>query len=87
MFFVYIIRSLSSNKYYIGSTDNKERRLNEHNLGFSKYTKNKGPWIIVYDEKFMTLAEARKREKQIKNWKKRKSIEKLIKIWRVRLEA
>lgn len=77
-YYVYIIKSSSTNKYYIGCTDNKYRRVKEHNSGLSKYTKNKGPWVIVYSERFTTLVEAREREKQIKSWKKRVAIEKLI---------
>lgn len=52
--------------------------MDEHNKGLSKYTKNKGPWVLVYREEFSTLKLARRREKQIKSWKKRIAIEKLI---------
>ncbi len=34
MFFVYIIYSTKLNRYYIGTTDDINRRLNEHNIGF-----------------------------------------------------
>ena len=33
--FVYILRSVKNNRFYIGSTKNIERRLKEHELGFS----------------------------------------------------
>lgn len=75
MHFVYIIESASIGKYYIGCTDDINRRLMEHNKGLSKYTRNKGPWMLRYKEEYYTLAEARKREKQIKSWKNRKFIE------------
>lgn len=78
MYHIYIIESLTSKKYYIGCTDNIERRLTEHNKGLSKYTKNKGPWVLKYTEEYSLLVDARNREKQIKSWKKRKSIEKLF---------
>jgi putative endonuclease len=77
MYTVYILKSING-KYYIGCTDSIERRFKEHNSGMSKYTKDKGPWNLVYKEEFATLSEARKREKQIKSWKKRVAIEKLI---------
>ncbi|MGB9883622.1 MAG: GIY-YIG nuclease family protein, partial [Microgenomates group bacterium] len=79
MFFVYILKSKRDGRYYVGCTNNVLRRLSEHNNGLSKYTKNFIPWDLVYKESFMTLKEARKREKQIKSWKKRLAIEKLIK--------
>lgn len=38
----------------------------------------KKPWELVYKEEFDNLKGARKREQQIKSWKKRIAIEKLI---------
>lgn len=78
MYWVYIIRSMKNNQYYIGCSDNVLRRLDEHNLGLSKYTRGRGPWELVYKEEFKSLKDSRKREKQIKSWKKRIAIEKLI---------
>lgn len=79
-FCVYILKSEKTNGYYIGSTNNIERRIREHNKGKSRYTKGKGPWIILYREGFNSLREARLREQQIKSWKKRVAIEKLINL-------
>lgn len=78
MYFVYILQSDKSKSYYVGCTNDIERRLKEHNSGLSNYTRNKGPWKVVYNEAHGSLSEARQREKQIKSWKKRKAIEKLI---------
>ncbi len=78
MFFVYILKSIKSGTYYIGCTNDIERRLKEHNSGISIYTKTDKPWKLCYNEAFNSLSEARKRENQIKSWKKRKAIEKLI---------
>ena len=78
MYYVYILKFLKDNTFYIGCTEHINRRVNEHNKGLSKYTKNKKPWIIVYSEKFDTLANARKREYYLKSLKSRKAIEKLI---------
>ncbi|MGM0946474.1 MAG: GIY-YIG nuclease family protein [Bacteroidota bacterium] len=33
MYFVYILFSPKTNKYYVGSTDNLESRLKHHNAG------------------------------------------------------
>jgi len=78
MFFVYILQSISDKSYYIGCTENLKKRFTEHNKGLSKYTRNKRPWEVLYFERFSLLSQARKREKQIKSWKKRSAIEKLI---------
>jgi putative endonuclease len=72
------LRSKNWGKYYIGCTDNIEIRLLEHNSGRSKYTRSFMPWELKYTESYETLSEARVREKQIKGWKNRVAIEKLI---------
>ncbi len=78
MFYVYILQSLKINKYYIGSCEDIDKRLLKHNNGFVRSTKNGIPWKTIYVEEFETLSNARRREKQIKLWKSRKSIERLI---------
>jgi len=67
---VYIIRSAESEILYKGFTTQPEQRLLEHNQGRSQYTKNKGPWEMVYLEEFNTKREALIREKQIKRYNK-----------------
>ena len=79
MYYTYILVSLKDNSYYVGSTFDIEKRLNYHNTGKSKYTKLKIPWNLIYFEEFLTLSLSRKRETQIKSWKSRESIERLIK--------
>jgi len=80
MWLVYILRSEKSGRYYVGSTNDLDRRLHEHNIGHTPSTRNKGPWVVVYSERAQTEAEARKRERQIKSWKSRVRIEELISL-------
>lgn len=77
MYYVYILQE-KGGKYYIGCTDNIERRIKEHNSGYSKFTKAYKFWVLKYSEKYKSLKEARERERQIKKWKKRIAIERLI---------
>ena len=77
---VYILYSEKLNKFYVGSTTDIERRLLEHNRGKEKFTKTGMPWLLVYNESFDLLIDARKREIQIKKQKSRKYIEELIKL-------
>jgi len=79
MFYIYILKSNKDGSYYTGCTDNITRRLSEHNMGKVKSTKVYKPWLLQYTEKYNTLSEARCREKQIKNWKSRAAIERLLK--------
>ena len=76
--FTYILYSESIDLYYVGHTDNLQWRLERHNLGWGRFTKRGIPWKLVYYEIFPTKSEAMKREREIKNKKSRKYIEKLI---------
>jgi putative endonuclease len=75
---LYILYSDKIDKYYVGACTNLERRLYEHNIGHSTFTKVGIPWVVVYQETFNTLPEAKKREAFIKKQKSRKYIEALI---------
>jgi putative endonuclease len=78
MAFVYILQSETTGRFYIGSTDDLERRLSEHLRGHSPATRRRGPWTLVYKEQFDTVVEARRREYKIKQWKSAKLIQALI---------
>jgi putative endonuclease len=77
-FHVYILRSESTNRFYIGQTQNVEERLQYHNANYSKSLKNRGPWKLLYQEAYQTRSEAVSRERQIKSWKDRAMIERLV---------
>ncbi len=77
-YFVYILQSIKSNKYYIGQTNDLEKRLFYHNSGYSKSTKGGIPWKLVYKEVYNSRAEAMKREKLLKSYKNKSYIENII---------
>lgn len=74
MNYVYLLLSKKDNKTYLGSTDNINRRIDEHNKGKTLSTKNRRPLILIYTEEFETLIEARNREKYLKSRKGRKEL-------------
>ncbi len=79
MYFVYIIFSSKTNKFYTGSTDNLENRLKHHNSGSTPSTRSGSPfWEIKYYETHPTRSVALKRELEIKKKKSRKYLEWLI---------
>ncbi len=71
-FYVYILRC-KGGSYYVGHTDNLEKRLAEHQLGtFSGYTRIRRPVELLFAEPFASRQEAFERERQVKGWSRRK---------------
>jgi putative endonuclease len=67
VYYVYILQSLKTGKLYIGHTNNLTRRVEEHNNGCgSKYTRQNGPWILLYSESHPDRISAVKRELYLK---------------------
>ncbi|MEK7449337.1 MAG: GIY-YIG nuclease family protein [Planctomycetota bacterium] len=77
-YFVYILESLTDNKFYIGFTNNLKRRFKEHNMGLVRSTKPRKPFKLLYSESFGTKEQALEREKVFKSHKNHSYIEKLI---------
>ena len=65
-FYVYILYSLTSDRYYVGETEDVNTRLDSHLRGISRYTSIANDWKVVYTECFKIRSEAIKREKEIK---------------------
>jgi putative endonuclease len=76
--FIYILQSLKNNSYYIGSTDNIKRRIDEHNCGKSSYTRNILPVKLVFLQKYPSLKVARRVEYWIKSLKSKNILEKIV---------
>mgnify|MGYP001113365913 CR=1 FL=1 len=75
---VYILYSKSLDKYYIGHTSNMEERLKKHNNRHKGFTGRNDDWKVVYTDHYGSKSEAMKREREIKSWKSRVKIKKLI---------
>ena len=67
MYTVYVLRSIFSDKQYIGQTKKFQRRLLEHELGLARYSRSRGPWQVVITEKYVSRAEAMQRENFFKS--------------------
>jgi putative endonuclease len=65
---VYVIRN-GAGKFYIGLSENVQIRLRQHNQGISKWTRQRGPWSLVWNSELLTLSEARKLENRLKRQK------------------
>jgi putative endonuclease len=65
-FFVYILKSIKTEKYYCGQTDNIAFRLKRHTGGEVKSTKHGVPWELIGYVCCDSRAEAMELEKEIK---------------------
>lgn len=72
-YYVYLVRC-SDGTYYTGLTDDLVRRIGEHEEGFYEncYTFTRRPVILAYYESIPFLADAVRRETQIKGWNRAK---------------
>ncbi len=74
-YFTYILECADSS-FYVGCTNNLEKRCKEHNESKwgAHYTKLRRPVVLKYSEKFNILKEARRRESEIKSWHREKKL-------------
>jgi putative endonuclease len=67
--YVYIMSNVKRNVFYIGVTNDLERRVAEHKAGIgSLFTKKYNLNYLVYFERIFDIEQAIKREKQLKRW-------------------
>jgi predicted GIY-YIG superfamily endonuclease len=78
MWTVYVLRSQYNGGLYIGMTCDLKRRLHEHNRGYNKSTKGKGPFDLLWSEQFPDREHARAREKYLKSVAGREWIKKTL---------
>ncbi|QCX40757.1 GIY-YIG nuclease family protein [Aureibaculum algae] len=78
--YLYIIYSISIDKYYIGETNNLDERLIKHNKHLYKksFTKIASDWNYVLTKECLQRNDAIYLEKFIKRMKSKKFIEKII---------
>jgi putative endonuclease len=80
MFYIYILKSIRNSKRYTGYTSKQpEDRLREHNSGSNVFTRQNGPFVLLYTEEFSTKTEAIRREKFLKSGQGRKFLDEKLK--------
>ena len=73
--------------FYVGSTENLSRRLNQHKSGHTQTTRSMLQPKLVFEQKYQTIEEARAVEKRIKNLKRKDYIEKIIKDGYIKIQV
>lgn len=72
LYYTYVLTSKTDDNYYVGSCDDINARLREHNIGRVQSTKHRKPLKIIYYEACLSRSSARKREQYLKtSWGKR----------------
>ena len=73
-FCVYLLFSEKTNKYYIGKTNNINRRFMEHALGEETYTRTGRPWKLMSTINCPNGSEAAKLENKLKKSRNKKYV-------------
>ena len=83
--YVYILESEKNKRYYIGSTDDVARRLEQHNAGYVYTTKRMLPVKLVLVQEYESLTKARLIELKIKRLKRKDYINKMVGEGKIKL--
>ncbi|MFA5358244.1 MAG: GIY-YIG nuclease family protein [Patescibacteria group bacterium] len=76
---IYVLKSLKNGKRYVGSTrKDVDLRLKEHNYGSNVWTRQNGPFKLIYKEGFTDYKDALKRERFLKSGQGRKFLDSIL---------
>ncbi|MEK7537331.1 MAG: GIY-YIG nuclease family protein [Patescibacteria group bacterium] len=75
MYFVYIVEC-ADKSLYVGCTNDLKKRIRQHNESKwgAHYTKIRRPVVLKYAEEFPTFILARRREIEVKGWRREKKL-------------
>jgi putative endonuclease len=79
IFYVYILESESSGKWYYGFSEDLNQRIKDHQSNRSKYTRFKGPWKLIFKREFLDKTEALRFEKHLKTTRNKEFIKEKFK--------
>ncbi len=79
MYFVYVLMSDKDKKFYIGFSENVERRIKDHNSSKVPNTKNRKPFKLIYYEGHLSEEDARRRERYLKTAKGKTTLKRTLK--------
>ena len=76
MFYVYFLKSLKNGDLYVGSCEDVDKRVSNHNNGKVKSTKGYRPWKLVGFEEYASRSEAFRKEKFFKTGQQKELLKK-----------
>ena len=78
MYYLYILKSKTVDKNYIGISANPANRLEYHNTIEKGFTSRYRPWKIIFVKEYPTKEEAHKAETKLKSWKSKIMLDRFI---------
>jgi len=84
-YYVYILKSEKNGKYYIGSTNDIERRMSEHNRGRTRSLVHLRPLRLVCAQGYTTSREARLIEQKLKRLKNKRILERIVQDGKIKM--
>jgi len=67
MHYIYVLRSIADDGFYIGYSANLRKRLRQHSQGDSFATSYRSPWKLIYYDAYLEQAYALGRERYLKS--------------------
>ena len=77
-FYVYVLRSLSDQGFYIGSTRDLRARVRVHNEGVVPSTRPRRPFELIFYEAYRSEQDAKRREVYLKSTKGRTTLKTML---------
>ncbi len=84
MYYTYVLQSHQNKRLYTGYTSDLRKRFKEHNDGKSSYTKNRGPYELIYYEACLNKEDARSRELYLKSGRGKRYLKSRLKRFLLR---
>ncbi len=78
MYYVYVLLSLKDKKFYIGFSEDVNKRLADHNAGRNTSTKSRRPFELIYYETHLSKENAFRREAYFKTTKGKSTLKQML---------
>jgi putative endonuclease len=67
-YYIYVLKSLQDNNFYVGYTNDLKSRFEQHTKGHVSSTKERRPLKLIYSEACLDKKDAMHREKYLKTY-------------------
>ena len=78
-YYIYILKSIQHDFFYVGFTENLKLRLNQHNNKEELSTKAYAPFEFIHYEAYRNMKDAKRREQYFKTTKGKTTLRYMLK--------